>query len=249
MSEIIYGRKPILEWLESDLAIEKIVLAKESSGTGLMEIEKVCRSKVVTIQRLPRPVLDKMVGHAHHQGIAAWVQAWHYAEAEDILQAAQNLGEPSLFAILDGVQDPHNLGAILRSADGAGLHGIVIPKDNAVGITPSVVKASAGAIAHLPVARVTNVAQFMEHMKAQGIWFVGADETATQAFDQADYNAPLALVMGSEGKGLRRLVREKCDWLVSIPMYGKLNSLNVSVAAALLFFQARRSRTIRITPP
>ena len=172
------------------------------------------------------PCLEEYVNNTHHQGVAAEVKTPSYSEVEDIFQVAAEKKEPAFFAILDGVQDPHNLGAILRSADGAGVHGIIIPKDKAVGMTPAVFKASAGAAAHVPVACVTNLVRIIEELKKKGLWIIGTDQEAESDCFQMDYKGPIAIVLGGEGKGMRRLLREKCDFLASIPMYGKVNSLN-----------------------
>ena len=179
----------------------------------------------------------------NHQGVVADVASVErYVQVEDILDRAEKMNQKPLIGFLDGVQDPHNLGAIIRSADGAGLHGLVIPKDNSVGLTPAVFKASAGAAAHVPVARVTNMVQTMKKLKKMGLWFVGTDHTAEKSYYEMDLAMPIGIVLGSEGQGVRRLVRENCDFLASIPMHGQVNSLNVSVAAALFFFQASQQR-------
>ena len=242
MSQFIYGRNPVLEWLAADLPPKKILLARDLKGQAVQEIVQLAGQKNVPLQRFDRQALDKMVGHQHHQGVVAEVDTSRFVEIEDILAVSQQRHEPPLVGILDGVQDPHNLGAILRSGEGAGIHGILIPKDNAVGLTPAVVKASAGAAALMPVAQVTNLARTMEVLKEAGLWLIGTDDAAEGSYQQADFKGSVGVVLGSEGKGMRRLVREKCDFLVRIPLYGKISSLNVSVAAALLFFEARRQR-------
>ncbi len=242
MSQYIYGRNSVLEWLRADLPPKKIFLARDLKGPTVQEIMRLAEQKNVPLQRFDRQALDKMVGNPHHQGVVAQVDTSRFVEIKDILAVSQQRREPPLIGLLDGIQDPHNLGAILRSGEGAGIHGIVIPKDNAVGLTPAVVKASAGAAALLPVAQVTNLARTMEELKEAGLWLIGTDDSAERPFRQADLKGPVGIVLGSEGKGMRRLVREKCDFLVRIPLYGKISSLNVSVAAALVFFEARRQR-------
>ncbi len=242
MSQFIYGRNPVLEWLAADMPPKKILLARDLKGQAVQEIVQLAGQKKVPLQRFDRQALDKMVGHQHHQGVVAEVDKSAYVEIEGILNVAKGRSELPLVGILDGVQDPHNLGAILRSAEGAGIHGIIIPKDNAVGLTPAVVKASAGAAALMPVAQVTNLARAMDALKEAGLWLIGTDDSAQQSYLQSDLKGPVGIVLGSEGKGMRRLVREKCDFLMRIPLYGKISSLNVSVAAALVFFEARRQR-------
>ena len=242
MKELIYGRNSVLEWLQSNLQVHRIFLTKESKGHPITEIVGLANKRKIKIQYSDKSHLDKLVKQPHHQGVVAEV-FFKYAEIEDILQAAQEKKEAPLIALLDNIQDPHNLGAILRTADAAGFHGIILPKDNAVGMTPAVVKASAGAFAHVPVVQITNLVRTMDELKNQGFWFYGTDESSDQSFMDIDYAGPVGIVMGSEGSGLRRLVRDKCDFLISIPMFGKINSLNVSVAAALMFYEARRKRT------
>jgi 23S rRNA (guanosine2251-2'-O)-methyltransferase len=184
------------------------------------------------------------MGHDRHQGVAAQVEMPPYAEMDDLFHQAQKRKEAPFFALLDGVQDPQNLGAIIRSADGAGVHGSISPKDNAVGYTPAVLKASAGAAAYVPVVQVTNLVRTMNALKEAGLWLTGTDHTGDRFYTEIDYKGPLGIVMGSEGKGLRRLVLESCDFLAAIPMKGHVNSLNVSVASALMFFEARRQRML-----
>lgn len=241
MKEIIYGKKPVLEWLQSHLQVRRVLIASEARRSDFSDIVKQAEKRRINIQFVNKSELDKRVKHSHHQGVLAEV-FFQYAAVEDVLFAAQQKGEAPLIAVLDNVQDPHNLGAILRTADATGLHGILLPRDNAVGVTPTVVKASAGAIAHVPIAQVTNIARTMDELKEQGFWFYGTDDQATTRFDAVDFDGAAGIVMGSEGSGLRRLVKEKCDFLISIPMFGKINSLNVSVASALVFYEARRKR-------
>jgi 23S rRNA (guanosine2251-2'-O)-methyltransferase len=242
MSQFIYGRNPVLEWLAAELPPKKILIARDLKSPAVQEIVQLATQKKIPLQRFDRQAMDKLVGHPHHQGVVAEVDTSAYAEINDILAIAEQRQEPPLIGILDDIQDPHNLGAILRSAEGAAMHGIIIPKDKAVGLTPVVFKASAGAAALVPVAQVTNLARSMEELKEAGLWFVGTDDSAQESFMSSDFKGPTGIVLGSEGKGMRRLIREKCDFLVRIPMYGKINSLNVSIAAALMFFEARRQR-------
>jgi len=242
-NNIIWGRNPVLEWLESGLTTQKILLSREASGQTIAEILKIADQKKIPIQRLHPAKLDQMAGTEKHQNIIAQVELPNYAELDDIYAVARQKGEPLLIGILDGVQDPHNLGAILRTADAAGVHGIIIPKDKAVGLTPTVIKSSAGAAALVPVVAITNLSRTIDELKENGVWLTGTTDDVSQSYIDADFKGASAIVLGSEGKGMRRLVREKCDFLVSIPMQGKISSLNVSVAAGLLFYEARRQRS------
>ncbi len=242
MLAYIYGRNPVLEWLRAGFPIEKMLISRELGGAALQEIEKLAAGHKIPLERLPRHELAKAAGSEHHQGLAARISLPDYVEVAEILARAASRSEPPLIAILDCVQDPHNFGAILRSADGAGVHGVIIPKDNAAPMTAAVFKASAGAAAHVAVARVTNLSRTMDELKEQGIWFAGADEEGEKLYTELDLKGPTGLVLGSEGKGLRRLVREQCDFVARIPLRGKVSSLNVSVTAAVLFFECRRQR-------
>lgn len=243
---LIWGRKPILEWLNSGLAVKTISLSRDAGGSVISDILKIAEQKKIQIKRYHPARLDQMTGTDKHQNIVAEVELPSSAALADIYDIAQQRQEAPLIGMLDGVQDPHNLGAILRSADAAGVHGIIIPKDKAVGLTPIVLKASAGAAAWVPVVPVTNLSRTMEELKEQRFWLTGAVDDADRPYTEADLHGPTVIVLGSEGKGIRRLVREKCDFLIRIPMYGKVSSLNVSVAAGLLFFEARRQREKKV---
>jgi 23S rRNA (guanosine2251-2'-O)-methyltransferase len=241
MKELIYGRNSVLEWLQSNLQVRRIFLASGQKGDTISEILHMAKKRRIQIENSDRSRLDKLLQHSHHQGVVAEVY-YEYSEIENILAVAEAKKEAPILALLDSIQDPHNLGAILRTADAAGFHGIIIPKDNSVGVTPTVVKASAGAIAHIPIVQVTNLARTIKDLKKQGFWFYGSVENSDKLYTDVDYAGPAGIIMGSEGTGLRRLVRENCDFLISIPMYGKINSLNVSVASALVFYEARKKR-------
>ncbi len=243
MQEIIYGRNPVTEMLRASAKdVERVVLLAGVRDGRLLEISSLAQKQGIALEARKKFELDRLVGHGKHQGVAAVIRLPGYVDVGQLLRTAAARNEPALLAILDGIEDPHNLGAILRSADGAGLHGVVIPKKRAVGLTATVAKTSAGAMAHMKMAQVTNLSRAMDMLKEEGVWFVGADQEARQDYTEADLGGPLGIVVGAEGKGLRRLVKEKCDFLVRIPMFGKINSLNASVAAALLFFEARRQR-------
>jgi len=242
MYSYIYGRNPVLEWLRAGYPAEKLLVSRELGGVALQEISKLAAAGPIAVESLPRNELARVAGSDNHQGVAARVTLPDYVEVDDILATAAGRNEPPLIALLDCIQDPHNFGAILRTAEGAGVHGVLIPKDNAAPMTPAVFKASAGAAAHVAVARITNLSRTMAELKEKGFWFTGADEEGSKLYTELDLRGPTGLVLGSEGKGLRRLVREECDFVARIPLRGKVSSLNVSVAAARLFFEARRQR-------
>lgn len=243
----LMGRNPVLEALRAGRPINKILIAKGIAVPSLKEITALARERNILIQYTDRKQLDLMAGGESHQGILAQAAAKDYIEWEDVLDQVQSRGEVPLFLLLDGIEDPHNLGAILRSADAAGVHCVIIPKHRAVPLTAGVAKASAGAIEYVNVAKVTNLARTMEELKEKGFWLAGAVQDAPQEYFAADLLGPLGIVMGSEGGGLGKLVKDKCDFLVRIPMTGKVNSLNVSVAASLLLYEVLRQRGIKPT--
>lgn len=238
----VEGRNPVMEALRAGRPIEKILVAKGSREGAVRDILKIARERGIVVQEVDRRRLDSISQTGAHQGIIALTVPYAYVSVEDILERARQAGEPPFVVVLDCVEDPHNLGAIIRTAECCGVHGIIIPKRKAVGVTPTVVKASAGAVEYVSIARVTNVASTLEFLKEQGLWVVGAEAEATP-YNLQDMKGPIALVIGSEGKGLRRLVKEKCDYLVGIPMKGKINSLNASVAAGILMYEVLRQRS------
>jgi 23S rRNA (guanosine2251-2'-O)-methyltransferase len=215
-------------------------MAKERHDLRLQRLIEDCRRLSVPVRFLQRTELDRMAGNAAHQGVVAVTSAKQYSDLADVIAAKR--GDYSLIVVLDGVEDPHNLGAILRTSDAAGANGIVIPERRAAAVTGTVTKASAGASEHLPIAKVTNISRSIEELKENNIWTVGLDERATQTYDALDYKMDCALVLGGEGKGLHDLVKRKCDFLVSIPMLGNVPSLNVSVAAAVVLYEIVRQR-------
>lgn len=235
------GRNAILEVLRSGRDIEKIMVAKGNVEGTIKRIIAMAVEKGVVIQEVSRQKLDEISQTKNHQGVIALVSAHNYVEVEDILAAAREKGEDPFVLLLDGITDPHNLGAILRTAECAGVHGVIIPKRRSVGLNATVGKTSAGAIEYMPVARVTNIVQTMEYLKKEGLWIACADMKGLDHFD-TNMKGPLALVIGSEGDGVSRLVKENCDFTASIPMYGKISSLNASVAAALLMYEVVRQR-------
>jgi 23S rRNA (guanosine2251-2'-O)-methyltransferase len=237
----IYGINSVTETLKArGRAVEWVGMAKERHDLRLQRLIEDCRRLSVPVRFLQRTELDRMAGNAAHQGVVAVTSAKQYSDLADVIAAKR--GDHSLIVVLDGVEDPHNLGAILRTSDAAGANGIVIPERRAAAVTGAVTKASAGASEHLPIAKVTNISRSIEELKENNIWTVGLDERATQTYDALDYKMDCALVLGGEGKGLHDLVKRKCDFLVSIPMLGNVPSLNVSVAAAVVLYEIVRQR-------
>jgi len=237
----IYGINAVTEALKArGRAFEWVGVAKERHDLRLQRVIDECRRQAVAVRFVPRAELDRMAGHNGHQGVVAVTSAKQYSDVDDVLAAKR--GTHSLVVVLDGVEDPHNLGAILRTADAAGADGVVIPERRAAGVTAAVAKVSAGASEHLPIAKVTNIARTLEELKSNNLWIVGLDERGSQSYESLDYKMDCALVMGAEGKGLHDLVRKRCDFLVSIPMLGKVASLNVSVAAGVVLYEILRQR-------
>lgn len=241
MSEWIIGKNPVLEALRAEREINKIWIAEGSNKGQMQQVIQLAKNAGIIVQNVPKQKIDQMVS-GNHQGVVASVAAYKYAEIEDLFAAASAKNEDPFFLLLDEIEDPHNLGSILRTADASGVHGVIIPKRRAVGLTAAVAKASTGAIEHVPVARVTNLARTIDELKEKGVWIVGTDAKGKQDFRQMDGTMPLAIVIGSEGKGIGRLISEKCDFLVRLPMVGKVTSLNASVAASLLMYEVYRKR-------
>lgn len=243
LEDVIAGRNPVREALRSGRPINKILIAEGPLSGPLREIYGTAREKNIPVQKVERQRLGKFAPDGAHQGVIALAAAKEYVEVEDILAGAVP-GVPPFLILLDEISDPHNLGAILRTADAAGAHGVVIPRRRSAPLTPTVAKASAGAIEYVPVARVANMPQTIETLKKQGLWMIGADPEGQELYWDARLKGPLGLVIGGEGKGLGRLVKERCDLLVRLPMSGRVNSLNASVAAALLAYEVVRQRRI-----
>ncbi len=239
---LVEGRNAVTELLRSGRPVDKLFVAEGVHGR-VGEILALARTAGVPVTQCDRRKLDHMSQTGNHQGVIAQAAAHTYASLDDLFQAAEDKGEAPLFVVCDGIEDPHNLGAILRSAEAAGAHGVIIPKRRAVGLTGVVARASAGAIEHILVHKAVNLAAALEELKARGVWIYGAEADGNAELYTADFAGPTALVIGSEGSGLSRLTRETCDFLVSIPMRGKVNSLNASNAAAVLLYEAVRRRT------
>ncbi|MCL6454744.1 MAG: 23S rRNA (guanosine(2251)-2'-O)-methyltransferase RlmB [Alicyclobacillus sp.] len=236
---LISGRHPVLEALKAGRSLNKLLVAEGAEGGSLAEILGKARALGVVVQMVPRARLDELAG-SHHQGVAALAAPRDYVDLDDILH--RKTGQAPLVLLVDEVADPYNLGAILRTADATGAQGIVIPKRRAVPLTETVGKAAAGAMEYVPVARVANLVQAVEALKRAGYWIVGTDVDAKQTYTEVDYRGPVGIVIGAEGKGLSRLLKEHCDFLVSIPMLGNLQSLNASVATGVLLYEVVRQR-------
>ena len=244
-SEQIEGRNPVLEALRAGRPLNKLMVARGAVEGSIRAILALAREQGVLVQEVDRVRLDAMAQSHAHQGVIALAAPRHYAEPEELLERARQQGEDPLLLVLDGIEDPHNLGSLLRTAECAGAHGAILPERRAVGLTPAALKASAGAAEHLPVARVTNLVQTLEWLKEQGLWIAGADAAGPDLYTEANLKGPLALVIGSEGKGLARLVREHCDYLVRLPLHGRVSSLNASVAGGILLYEVVRQRNGR----
>jgi 23S rRNA (guanosine2251-2'-O)-methyltransferase len=241
VAEYVYGRRAVVEALRAGKQIEHILLARGAREQGaVMDLVAAARKAGVSVREVPRQELDRIAPGNAHQGVAAQIAEFEYAEVEDLLAAARERGEPAFLLLLDSVQDPQNFGTLLRTAEAVGVHGVVIAERRAVGVTPAVVKASAGAVEHLKIAQVTNLARTIEELKKENIWIVGVEnDPGAQDYSQFDFKMALALVLGSEGAGLGRLVKEKCDFLVRLPMWGKIESLNVAVAGSIILYAAK----------
>lgn len=241
---VICGRNAVLELIRSGRSVDKLFIKKGTVEGSLIVITAEAKAHGIPIVEAEREKLDEMACGIIHQGVIAMAAAKEYVSVEDILKIADERGEKPFIVIADKVNDPHNLGAIIRNCDGAGVHGLIIPKRRAAGLTATTAKASAGAIEHLAIAKVSNVSNTIDVLKKAGLWIVGC-EAGGQDYDSIDYDMPLALVLGSEGDGISDLVTKNCDFIASIPMRGKVNSLNVSSASAIIMFEAAKSRNIK----
>lgn len=241
MEDIIFGRGPVLEALKNSHPIEKIIIKNGPYAKSLIPVIDLAKKNNIIIQQADGARLDKMAEGENHQGVVAMVSAYKYATVEDILKKAEDKGDSPFVIICDKITDPHNLGAIIRTANCVGAHGVIIPKHESAGVNSVVMKTSVGAVEYTPVAKVTNLANTIDELKDKGFWVTCADMDGEMMYD-IDLKGSIAIVVGSEGKGVSRLVREKCDFIASIPMYGEINSLNASVAAGVLMYEALRQR-------
>ena len=241
--DFVFGRHAVVEALQTPDRVNRVFIQEGTSGRDAAKVIELAREKGIQVQTVPKTKIEDLVGNAVHQGLVASIAAYEYADLEDVFKKAEEKGEDPFIVILDGVEDPHNLGSILRSADATGVHGIIIPKRRSASLTATVAKASTGAIEHVPVVRVTNLTQTIEQLKARGIWVFGTDMNGTD-YRKWNTSGPLAIVMGNEGKGVSRIVKESVDEMVSIPMVGHVQSLNASVASALMMYEVFRNRSL-----
>lgn len=245
MSEYIVGRNPVIEHLQRGTqTVEKIWIAEGSTHSRIQHIVTMAKKARISIKHCPRRELDRIEPSVPHQGVIAFVSPTTYDDLSSVLTKIERSGRKALLIVLDNIQDPRNLGAILRTAEAVNADAVIIPKNRAVGITAAVHKASAGASTYVPIVKVTNIAHTIDTLKNRGIWVAGAAGNASCLYTDADFSVPLCLVLGSEGKGLRRLVKQKCDYLIHLPMLGKIDSLNVSVAAGVLLYEVIRQRDV-----
>jgi len=243
-NHLLYGVNPIIEALRAGRAPALITIADGTRDERLREIIELASQRGIRVSHASRADLDREVGNTHHQGVMARIAATKYAEADDLLDAVGDSNQPPLLLVLDGIEDPRNLGAILRTAECAGASGVILPERRAAGLNETVAKASAGAVEYLPVARVTNLSVLIRQLKERNVWVVGTAADAQLDYSNWDWTRPSAIVLGGEGGGLHRLVRENCDVLVKIPVRGRIESLNVSVAAGIILYEALRQRSI-----
>ena len=246
-AHILAGRHAVVEAIKAGRGINRILLADGLRGPFVHELRDLARENGVTVDVVSRAKLDAAVPEGvRHQGVLAYVAPVAYVAVEEIIAAARERGEDPLLLLLDGIEDPQNLGALLRTADAAGVHGILLPRRHSVPLTETVARVSAGALEYVPVARIGNIAQTMRALKEQGFWIAGADMAGEEMYDRANLTGALVLVIGSEGRGMSRLTRDLCDFTVRLPMRGKINSLNASAAGAILMYEALRQRMAKV---
>lgn len=239
--EMIAGKNPVLEALRATRDINKIWVAEGVKKAGIAELLELAKERGIVVQFVPKQKVDGLTSE-NHQGVVASVAAYNYAELNDIFAVAEERGEDPFILILDELEDPHNLGSIMRTADAVGAHGIIIPKRRSVALTAVVAKASTGAIEYIPTVRVGNLSQIVDELKERGVWIAGTDAKGSEDYRRMDATLPLAIIIGSEGKGMSRVLKEKCDFLYNLPMVGHVTSLNASVAASLLMYEVYRKR-------
>jgi 23S rRNA (guanosine2251-2'-O)-methyltransferase len=244
MPSIIEGKNPVIELLKSGHTINKILLADSvKPGDAVAEILRLAQTKGIPIERVPRHIIDKQSTTGANQGVIAYAAVKEYVTLDDLLAISAEKNEPPLYVILDGIEDPQNLGSILRTAYASGIHGVIIRERRAAGLTATVAKASAGAMWYIPVASVSSIAGAIETLKKNNVWVIGIDRSGEAEYTQMDFKSPAAIVIGSEGKGLSDLVTKRCDFIAHIPMRGEITSLNASVAAALVMYEAFKQRS------
>lgn len=239
--ELIIGKNPVIEALKSGRSVNKVFVSEHLNANAQAKIYQLGKKAGTVVQKVPKQKIDQLAD-GNHQGVVAYVAPYDYASLDELFQRAEQKDEAPFLLILDELEDPHNLGSILRTADAVGAHGVIIPKRRSVGLTATVAKTAAGALEHVPVARVTNIVNTIDELKERHIWVVGTEANAKEDYRQLEGTLPLAIVIGNEGKGMSRLVRKKCDWTVRLPMKGKVSSLNASVACSLLLYEVYRKR-------
>ena len=245
--DIIIGRNAVTEALKAGRSINRLLIAEGSRDGSIQKIISIAKERQIVFESVSRDRLDKIAENQRHQGVVAYSAPVEYSTIEEILQAAEDRNEPPFILLLDELEDPHNFGAILRTADAVGVHGVLIPKRRSVSLNSTVAKTSTGAVEYVKVAQINNVAQTLKQLKDLNITVIGSDMAGVDIFDsnnRIDFNAPIVLIIGSEGKGMRRLTKENCDFLIRIPMVGRINSLNASVAAAVVMYEVFRQRGI-----
>ncbi len=244
MEDIIYGKNPISEALEAGHEINKMLLLEGSRDRNLQKIIETARSKKILLQFVERKMLDKIAEGENHQGVIAYISPYEYYEVDALLQIARDKSEPPFLIICDEITDPHNLGSIIRTANAVGAHGVIIPKRRSAAINQTVVKTSCGAVEYVPVARVTNITQTIKALQKEGVWIVGT-EMGAPIYDEANLTGSIGIVVGNEGDGISRLVKESCDFMVSLPMMGAVSSLNASVACGVVMYEVVRQRKLK----
>jgi len=242
MDTVIAGRKPVIEALRAGTAIERVLLLVGVQGQGIADIQRLAQQARVPVVQVSRQEFRELAPEHATQGVLAVISARSLVDLDEILEHPRKRHEQGFLLVLDEIEDPQNLGALVRTAECAGVHGVIIPKHHAATVTSAVVKASAGATEHMPIAEVTNVAQTLKRLKDEGYWVVGLDGSGDRPYTAVDFELPVALVVGNEGRGIRRLVKERCDFLVKIPLRGKISSLNASVAGAVVMYEVLRQR-------
>ena len=241
----VFGRNPVIELLRSERTVDKLFVLKGDREGSISKIISMAKEKHIVVVEAERAKLDKMSGNGNHQGVLALTTEFSYCEVEDILANAEEKGEKPLIIIIDGINDPGNLGAIIRTANASGVHGIILPKRGSCGMTSAVFKSAAGACEYVKIARVVNINDTIKFLKDQGVWIYGTDGSGSDELYSTDLTGSAAIVLGDEGKGISRLTRENCDYLMKIPMKGEITSLNISVAGALSMYEALRQRNIK----
>ena len=242
MEDLVFGRNSVMELLDSERTINKLFIQKGETHGSIGKIIKLARQKGVVISEVQKSKLDEMTNNQNHQGVVATTTPYKYFEIDDILKVASDRGENPFIIIADGIEDPHNLGAMIRTAECMGVHGIIIPKRRAVGVTNTVAKVAAGALEHMKIARVNNINDTIEELKEKGVWIVGTDASGADYLTDIDMKGSIAIVIGSEGEGMANLTRKRCDFLAKIPMKGKITSLNASVTCGMVIYEVARQR-------